>query len=145
MFTIEVQGLGEAVVALREVDRRAANDLCKRVRDVVRPTLAKARGYASGLGSNPSGGYAHSLALRTSRTGAKFVSTDPGGGVIEFANPGALILTGERAGRRAGVPHGSNPPRALLKAILEDEESIVESVNREVIEMCDFDVGSISG
>ena len=139
MYTIEVQGLGETIAALREVDRRAANDLCKRVRDVVRPTLAKARGYAAGLGSNPTGGYAHSLALRTSRTGAKFVSTDPGGGVIEFANPG------ERAGRRAGVPHGSNPPRALLKAILEDEESIVQSVNREVIEMCDFDVGSVSG
>ena len=142
MYTIEVQGLGETIAALREVDRRAANDLCKRVRDVVRPTLAKARGYAAGLGSNPTGGYAHSLALRTSRTGAKFVSTDPGGGVIEFANPGALILTGERAGRRAGVPHGSNPPRALLKAILEDEEGIVEKVNQAVSDACDFSIGT---
>ncbi len=142
MYTIEVQGLDEAVAALREVDRKAATELTKRVRDAVKPTLAKAKGYAH-VGSNPSGGYARSLALRTTQTGAKFVSTDPGGGVIEFANPGALILTGPRAGRRAGVPHGSRPPRALLRAILEDEEQIVEDVNREVIAMCDFDVGSI--
>lgn len=143
MYTIEVQGLKEAIDALREVDNKAANELCKRVRDVVKPTLVKAKSYAGGLGSNPTGTYASSLALRTTRTGAKFVSTDAGGGVIEFANPGALILQGERAGRRAGVPHGSNPPRALLKAILEDEESIVEDINREVISLCDFDVGSI--
>lgn len=141
-YTIEVQGLDEAVKALREVDNKAANELCKRVRDVVKPTLAKAKGYAH-VGSFSTGAYASSLALRTTRTGAKFVSTDPGGGVIEFANPGALILTGVRAGRRAGVPHGSRPPRALLKAILEDEESIVEGVNREVVDMCDFDVGSL--
>lgn len=142
MYTIEVQGLDEAVAALREVDRKAASQLTKRVRDVIKPTLAKAKGYAH-VGSNSTGGYASSLALRTTQTGAKFVSTDPGGGVIEFANPGALILTGQRAGRRAGVPHGSKPPRALLRAILEDEEQIVEHVNREVISMCDFDVGSI--
>lgn len=142
MYTIEVQGLDAAVSALRELDNKAANDLCKRVRDVIKPTLAKAKSYAH-VGSNPTGAYASSLALRTTRTGAKFVSTDPGGGVIEFAHPGALILTGVRAGRRAGVPHGSQPPRALLRAILEDEEQIVEDVNREVISMCDFDVGSI--
>ena len=59
------------------------------------------------------------------------------GGVIEFANIGALILTGKRAGRRAGVPHGSAPPRALLKAILEDEEHIIESVNDEVKQVAD--------
>lgn len=141
-YTIEVQGVDVAIEALRELDNKLANDLCKRIRDVVKPTLAKAKSYAH-CGSAPTGAYASSLSLRTSRTGAKFVSTDPGGGVIEFANPGALILTGERAGRRAGVPHGSNPPRALLKAILEDEESIVEDVNREVIDFCDFDVGSL--
>lgn len=144
MYTIEVQGLAEAIEALRELDAKAAKRLCGRVRDVVKPTLAKAKSYAH-LGSAPTGGYASSLALRAIKTGAKFTSVDPGGGVIEFANPGALILTGARAGRRAGVPHGSRPPRALLRAILEDEESIVEHVNREVIDMCDFDVGSRLG
>lgn len=143
MYTIEVQGLDAAVDALRELDDKLANELCKRVRDVVKPTLTKAKSYAHGLGSTPTGHYAASLRLGTSKTGAKFTSNDPGGGVIEFANPGALILTGERAGRRAGVPHGSNPPRALLRAILEDEESIVQHVNSAVEEFCDFDVGSL--
>ena len=67
-----------------------------------------------------------------------FISGDPGGGVIEFANPGAVILTGKRAGRRAGVPHTGDTPRALLKAILEDEENIIEQVNDEVAQVADL-------
>lgn len=141
MFTIEVQNLDETIKTLRELDKNAAKRLVKNIKTVVSPTLTKAKGYAAGLGGNPTGSYAHSLSLTTYQYGVRFRSSDPGGGIIEFANPGASILAGKRAGRRAGVPHGSTPPRALLKAILEDEESIIEHVNKEVIDMCDFEIG----
>lgn len=141
MYTIEVQNLDETIAALREVDKKSATELKKRIREIAKPTLQKARTYAH-VGSNSTGAYASSLSLKTWANGIKFISSDPGAGVIEFANPGALILDGSRAGRRAGVPHGSTPPRALLKAILEDEESIVEKVNEEVISICDFNLGS---
>lgn len=135
MYTIEVQNLDETIEALNLVDKSMAKALKKKIKEICQPTLQKAKGYAGGLGGHPTGSYAASLSLRTRANGVVFQSTDGGGGVIEFANPGALILTGERAGRRAGVPHGSRPPRALLKAILEDEEHIVESVNSEVVKV----------
>lgn len=137
MYTIEVQNLDETISALNLVDKSMAKRLKQRIVEITRPTLSKAKGYAH-VGSNPTGSFAGSLALRQRQNGVVFVSMDPGGGVIEFANPGAVILTGPRAGRRAGVPHTGDTPRALLKAILEDEESIVEQVNDEVAAVADL-------
>lgn len=143
MYTIEVQGLAETIEQLKELDRKMASELKKEIKGIAQPTLSKAKGFAGSVGGSPTGSYAASLNLKTYSNGVKFISSDPGGGVIEFANPGALILTGKYAGRRAGVPHGSQPPRALLKAILEDEEHIVEKVNQKVIEYCTWNVGAV--
>ena len=137
MFTVRIINLDETVKALREVDAGGANRLRSEIRRIAKPTLAKARAYAGGLGSSPTGSYAGSLSIKSTSTGASWVSNDPGGGVIEFANIGALILEGPRQGRRAGVPHGSQPPRALLKAVLEDEDSIVRSLDRAVAQYVD--------
>lgn len=137
MFSIRVQNLDNVIDGLRAVDSSMASDLKRGIKELVRPTYEKARSYAGGLGANPTGAYASSLSLRTYANGVKFISTDPGGGVIEFANPGAVILTGKRAGRRAGVPLGSTPPRALLRALLEDEEDIVREVSDLVQRTCD--------
>lgn len=137
MFSIRVQNLDKVIAGLREIDSVMASELKSGIKDLVKPTLQKAKSYAGGLGSSTTGSYASSLSLRTYSNGVKFISSDPGGGVIEFANVGAVILSGPRAGRRAGVPHGSTPPRALLRAILEDEESIVRDVSNLVQETCD--------
>lgn len=137
MFSIRVQNLDNVIAGLRAVDSSMASELKRGIKQIVRPTYERARSYAGGLGLAPTGSYAGSLSLRTYANGVKFVSTDPGGGVIEFANPGAVILTGRRAGRRAGVPVGSAPPRALLRAVLEDEEDIVREVSDLVQETCD--------
>lgn len=137
MFSIRVQNLDNVIEGLRAVDSSMASELKRGIKEVVRPTYEKARSYAGGLGANPTGAYASSLSLRTYANGVKLISTDPGGGVIEFANPGAVILTGKRAGRRAGVPLGSTPPRALLRALLEDEEDIVREVSDLVQRTCD--------
>lgn len=138
MYTIEIQNLDETIEALRTVDSSMADALKSRIIEVTRPTLQTAKGYAAGVGSNPTGAFAGSLSLKKRANGVVFTSSDPGGGVIEFANPGAVILTGKRAGRAAGVPHTGDTPRALLKAILEDEESIIESVNEEVAKVADM-------
>lgn len=137
MFSIRVQNLDNVIEGLRAVDSSMASDLKRGIKELVRPTYEKARSYAGGLGANPTGAYASSLSLRTYANGVKFISTDPGGGVIEFANPGAVTMTGKRAGRRAGVPLGSTPPRALLRALLEDEEDIVSEVSDLVQRTCD--------
>lgn len=137
MYTIEVQNLDETIASIAELDAQMAKALKRKIREVVKPTLAKARSYAH-VGACPTGKYASSLSLKTHANGVKFVSTDEAGGVKEFAHQGALILSGPRAGRRAGVPIGSEPPRALLKAILQDEEHIVEQVNEAVVETCEL-------
>ena len=125
MYTIEIQNLDETIAALNLVDKKMAKRLKRRIVEITKPTLSK-------------GAFANSLSLRQRQNGVVFISSDPGGGVIEFANPGAIILTGKRAGRRAGVPHTGDTPRALLKAILEDEENIIEQVNDEVAQVADL-------
>lgn len=142
MRSVQVINLEETIRALRRVDSAMASRLKSEIRKLAKPTLAKARGYAGALGSKPSGRYAGSLSLKTNANGVAWVSTDPAGGVKEFANTGAVILTGPRAGRRAGVPHGSQPPRALLKAVLEDQDALIRNLDRAVEQFVDeeFDV-----
>ena len=132
MRSVEVINLEETIKALRSVDKGGASMLLSEIRKLAKPTLAKAKGYAGSIGVSNTGRYAGSLSLKTRGSGVAWISTDPAAGVKEFANPGALILTGPRAGKRAGVPLGSNPPRALLKAVLEDQESLIQGLNRAV-------------
>lgn len=129
MRSVEVINLEETIKALRQVDSGMASKVKSEIRRLAKPTLGKAKGYAAGLGAHPTGGYAGSLSLKTNANGVAWISTDPGAGVIEFANIGARILSGPRAGQKAGVPVGSAPPRALLKAVLEDQESIIQGLN----------------
>lgn len=141
--SVEAINLEETIKALSAVDKGLASRLKSEIRSLAKPTLAKAKGYAASLGLNPTGSFAASLSLKTSQNGVAWISTDPGGGVIEFANIGARILTGPRAGKRAGVPVGSGgPPRALLKAVLEDQESLIQGLNRAIETYVDevFDV-----
>lgn len=130
MRSVEVINLDETIRALRKVDKGMASKLKSEVRSLAKPTLAKARQYARSIGSSPSGKYAGSLSLRTNANGVAWVSSDPAAGVKEFANPGAIILSGPRKGKRAGVPQGSTPPRAMLKAVLEDQDKLIRDLNK---------------
>ena len=130
MRSVEVINLDETIRALRKVDKGMASKLKSEIRSLAKPTLAKARQFARGIGSSPSGKYAGSLSLRTNANGVAWVSSDPAAGVKEFANPGAIILSGPRKGKRAGVPQGSTPPRALLKAVLEDQDKLIRDLNK---------------
>jgi hypothetical protein len=132
LLSVEVINLEETIEVLRDVDAGMASRLKREIKEIAKPTLEKAKGYARGVGSRPTGSYASSLSLATRANGVVFKSTDPGGGVIEFAHVGATILTGRRRGRTAPVPHTPGPPRALLRAILDDEGSIIQQLNEAV-------------
>ena len=140
MFDVRAINLEETIKAIRQVDKGLAKEIKREIREVAKPSLPKARAYAGGLGSNPSGQYAGSLSLKTRPNGVAFISKDPGGGVIEFANIGAVVLHGPRKGQRCPVPHGSNPPRALLRAILEDEDEIIRGLNDRLADYIDSEV-----
>lgn len=142
LYSVRVDNLEQTIAVLRDIDAGMARELVRDIRKIAKPTLAKAKGYASGLGSNPTGAYAASMSLRSRATGVKLASSDPGAGVIEFANPGAVILTGPRRGRRAPVPNGSFPPRALLRAVLDDEDSIVRQLDEAVSRYIDGVMGN---
>ena len=137
MASVQIINLEETIAALRKVDKGMASALKSEIRQLAKPTLSKARSYAGSIGSNPTGRYAGSLSLKTNANGVAWVSSDPAAGVKEFANPGAIILSGPRAGKRAGVPHGGSTPRALLKAVLEDQDKLVRDLDRAIAEYVD--------
>lgn len=142
MLDVRTINLEETIASLRRADAAGAKALKSGIREVAKPTLAKMRGYAAGLGANPTGAFSRSISLKTRANGVAFATSDPGGGVIEFAHIGAVILTGERKGRRCPVPHGSEPPRAMLKAVLEDERDMVRGLNVLIDSMLDREIGA---
>ena len=52
MYTIEIQNLDETIAALNLVDKKMAKRLKRRIVEITKPTLSKAKGYAH-VGSNP--------------------------------------------------------------------------------------------
>lgn len=129
---IRVTGLKEALEALGAIDREIPKELKRGLREDAKPLLQAAKGYASGLGGT--GAYSASLTMRTVSAGVRIRSGDPGAGVIEFANPGALAMSGPRRGKRVGVP-GGNPPRALVKSAIEHEDELRDKAESRIAEV----------
>lgn len=126
---IEAQGLDETIKALREIDRTLPREFKRGLKEDAKPILDAARGYASGIART--GGYAGSFSMRSYANGIYIASSDPGAGTIEFAHSGAVYLSGKRRGLRVGVPRG-NPPRALVKASLENEDYVAERIESRI-------------
>ena len=91
---IEIDGAKEVADGLKRIDRQLLKELKQGMKEDSRPILQDARSYASGLGG--SGQYAGSLSLRAIKDGVRIQSSDPGAGTIEFANAGAVYLSGRR-------------------------------------------------
>jgi hypothetical protein len=72
--------------------------------------------------------------MRTIKEGVRISANDEGAGVIEFANPGALARKGPRVGKPVGVPRGE-PPRALIRAAIENEQTVVAHIESDIDEM----------
>lgn len=126
---IEAKGLTETIKALREIDRELPKEFKKGLKQDAKPILSEARNNAQSIART--GAYASSMAMRTIADGVRIISDDPGAGTIEFANAGAVYLSGRRRGLPVGVPQG-NPPRALVKAVLDNEDAVRDAVETRI-------------
>lgn len=136
---LKVEGLTEALRAIKDIDRSIANEIKAGFREDIRPLFNAYRAYASALGG--SGAYASSTSMKSIAKGVRIQSSDPAAGVIEFANRGAVYLSGPRAGRRIGVPHVGKP-RALMRAVDEHEPQIVRSAEARVAQVIERYLGN---
>lgn len=135
-LSIEAEGLTETIKALKSINRELPREFKRGLKDDARPILTDARSNAMSIAY--SGAYASSMALRAMSNGVRISSDDPGAGTIEFARQGAFYLSGRRRGLPVGVPSGS-PPRALVRAVLDNEEDVrraVESRIEQTIRKC---------
>ena len=126
---IEAKGLEETIRALKSINKDILREFKRGLKDDARPILADARSNAQAIART--GAYASSLAMRAIANGIRIQSNDPGAGTIEFANAGAVYLSGRRMGLPVGVPAGS-PPRALVKAVIDNEDAVVDAVETRI-------------
>lgn len=129
VLSIEAKGLTETIKALRTINRELPREFKRGLKDDAKPILTDARNNAQSIAY--SGAYASSMAMRAISNGVRIISDDPGAGTIEFANRGAFYLSGRRRGLPVGVPSG-NPPRALVRAVLDNEEDVRRSVESRI-------------
>ena len=129
VLSIEAKGLTETIKALRTINRDLPREFKRGLKDDAKPILTDARNNAQSIAY--SGAYASSMAMRAISNGVRIISDDPGAGTIEFANRGAFYLSGRRRGLPVGVPSG-NPPRALVRAVLDNEEDVRRAVESRI-------------
>lgn len=126
---IEADGLEETIRALKSINGDILREFKRGLKDDAKPILTEARSNAQAIART--GAYASSMALRAISNGVRIASDDPGAGTIEFANAGAVYLSGRRRGLPVGVPNGS-PPRALVRAVLDNEDAVVDAVETRI-------------
>ena len=120
---IEAKGLQEIIKALRSINKELPREFKKGLKQDAKPILTDARNNAQSIART--GAYASSMAMRAISNGIRIQSTDPGAGTIEFANAGAVYLSGRRRGLPVGV-------RALVKAVLDNEDAVVDAVETRI-------------
>lgn len=105
-----------------------------RVEKVIKSGASDIKSDASSFGHGIAytGAFGSSFGIRKISGGYKVYSSDPGAGTIEFAHYGAVATHGKRVGRRVGVPRGSAPPRALVRAVDKHEYRIVREVEQAI-------------
>lgn len=126
---IEAEGLDETIKALRSINKELPREFKKGLKQDAKPILTDARNNAQSIAYT--GAYASSMAMRTIANGVRIQNNDPGAGTIEFANAGAVYHSGKRRGLPVGVPQG-NPPRALVRAVLDNEDAVVDAVETRI-------------
>lgn len=126
---IEAEGLEETIRALKSINKDILREFKRGLKEDAKPILTEARNNAQAIART--GAYASSMALRTLANGVRIASDDAGAGTIEFANAGAVYLSGKRRGLPVGVPQG-NPPRALVRAVLDNEDAVVDAVETRI-------------
>lgn len=134
-LTVYIKGYDTLMQTIRKVE----TDTYERVRQVIRQqgevVLSDAKGYAMAI--RDTGDFAASLRLSDTQRGVKLVTDDPGAGTIEFANPGAVYLRSKYAGLPIGVPRKATNPRAMVPAVLDNEQGTFTAVENAIAILCD--------
>lgn len=136
-FTIEVKGLEETINRLHYADPKLERAFKKGLKEAVEPVLEKARSRAHAIADD--GTFAGSLSIGSRANGSQYVlkATDANAGVKEFANFGATGRTARWRGKRVGVPHRANKPRAMVPAVEESEENVRSRIEQRLQEVLD--------
>ncbi len=143
---VQVEGLASLMRHFKNVDPRLKRAFQKALKESVSPVLEKARANASSISLN--GTYAGSLSIASRKGGSMYVlkSTDPAAGVKEFARQGATYRpkpTDKRRNARSmasfpvGVPRRANAPRAMIPAVDDSTEEIVERIDAALADVMD--------
>ena len=134
---VDIKGLDELLNRLKYTDRNLERAFKKGLKEAVQPVLNRARSRAHAIADD--GTYAASLAISSRSNGAVYVlkSGDKAAGVKEFAKPGAVALKGPRKGKRVGVPHRANKPRAMGPAVEESEQEVLDAIELRMQEVLD--------
>lgn len=155
--TVEIKGLDSLIKRFDAADPKLKRALIQSIKESAQPVLKRARANAERIADD--GTYMSSLSIASRKGGTEYVlkSTDVAAGVKEFAKPGATRMVGkssksstQRARRRAGmavaptirfvrvgVPRRANPPRVMVRAVVDSRGEIVENITQAMVKALD--------
>ena len=134
-YTVEVKGLDSLMNWLAHADRKLEKAMRAGLKDAMSPVLERARANARRIQDD--GTLADSLSIATRKSGVQYVlkSTDPNAGVKEFARAGAVGRTEKWRGKRVGVPHRANKPRAMVPAVEDSADEVKKRITERLEEV----------
>lgn len=119
---VRMGGWKELRETLRAFDRDAERTMVRAIQSTADKVVGDAKGRAASWART--GDFMRSITRRTYARGVRIATTDPAGGVLEYAHAGARSL----AGRRVGTPPGA-PNKAMTKAVEDNQDWIVDRVD----------------
>lgn len=115
-------GFKELRRTLAAFDRDAERVMVRAIQGTADKVVGDAKGRAASWART--GDFMRSITRRTYARGVRIATTDPAGGVLEYAHAGARSLSG----RRVGTPPGA-PNKAMTKAVEDNQDWIVDRVD----------------
>jgi len=134
-LTVYIKGYDTLMRSLKRLDANAYKQVRQTIKQQGNVVLNEAKSRANSF--RDTGAFAGSLAIRDTQRGVKLVTTDEGGGTIEYANWGAVYLRGRFKGQPIGVPRGAAKPRAMIPAIVNNEQGTFVAVENALAILCD--------
>lgn len=124
-YSAKLGGWKELRETLRAFDRDAERTMVRAIQSTADKVVGDAKGRAASWART--GDFMRSITRRTYARGVRIATTDPAGGVLEYAHAGARSLSG----RRVGTPPGA-PTKAMTKAVEDNQDWIVDRVDAAI-------------
>lgn len=147
-YSVHIEGLSTLMRFLKDSDPQMRKAIQEGLKEAANPVLVAARANAQFIADD--GTFARSLSIRSYATGVvRLASTDEAAKVKEFARLGAKTISSKgtplanarlRKHSGVGVPHRSNPPRVMYRALDEKAGEVANRISvklNEVLEGID--------